>query len=132
MIAIVDSGSTKSSWVFVDENNNKHNYRTIGFNPYYQSSDDIYQALQKELIAQLDPSKKVDHIYFYGAGCEAKAQQEIVAQALKKAFPNSQIHVDHDLIAACRAVLGDSEGIACIAGTRHYTQCQFLGLVLGR
>ncbi len=56
MIAIVDSGSTKSSWVFVDENNNKHNYRTIGFNPYYQTSDDIYQALQKELISQLDPS----------------------------------------------------------------------------
>lgn len=126
MIAIVDSGSTKSSWVFVDENNNKHNYRTIGFNPYYQTSDDIYQALQKELISQLDPSKKVDHIYFYGAGCEAKAQQDVVAAALKKAFPHSQIHVDHDLIAACRAVLGDQPGIACIAGTGSNT-CHYDG-----
>jgi glucosamine kinase len=126
MIAIVDSGSTKSSWVFVDENNNIQNYRTVGFNPYYQTSDDIYQILQKELIAQLDPSKKVDQVFFYGAGCEADAQRNVVAVALQKAFPQTEVIVDHDLMAACLAVLGNQEGIACIAGTGSNT-CHFDG-----
>ena len=126
MIAIVDSGSTKSSWVFVDENNNIQNHRTVGFNPYYQTSDDIYQILQKELIAQLDPGKKVDQVFFYGAGCEAEAQRNVVAVALQKAFPQTEIIVDHDLMAACLAVLGNEEGIACIAGTGSNT-CHYDG-----
>ena len=126
MIAIVDSGSTKSSWVFVDENNNIQNYRTVGFNPYYQTSEDIYQILQKELIAQLDPSKKVDQVFFYGAGCEAEAQRNVVAVALQKAFPQTEVIVDHDLMAACLAVLGNEEGIACIAGTGSNT-CHYDG-----
>ena len=126
MIAIVDSGSTKSSWVFVDENNNIQNYRTVGFNPYYQTSEDIYQILQKELIAQLDPGKKVDQVFFYGAGCEAEAQRNVVAVALQKAFPQTEVIVDHDLMAACLAVLGNEEGIACIAGTGSNT-CHYDG-----
>jgi glucosamine kinase len=126
MIAIVDSGSTKSSWVFVDEKNQITNYKTVGFNPYYQTADDIYQTLQKELISQLDASKKVDQVFFYGAGCEGDTQKKQVGEALKKAFPQSEILVDHDLMAACRAVLGDEEGIACIAGTGSNT-CHYDG-----
>lgn len=126
MIAIIDSGSTKSSWLFIDENNNQQSYKTLGINPYYQTSDVIYQSIQTELLAQLDPGKKVEKIFFYGAGCEGKAQQKIVNEALVKAFPTSEIHVDHDLMAACKAVLGDEEGIACIAGTGSNT-CHYNG-----
>ena len=32
-------------------------------------------------------------------------------------FPEAEIHVTHDLMAACHAVLGHEKGIACIMGT---------------
>lgn len=131
MIAIVDSGSTKSNWVFVDQSKNVTNFKTVGINPFYQSSEDIYETLQKELISHLDPTKKIEEVFFYGAGCEAIEQREQVGRALKKAFPQSAVLVDHDLMAACRALLGNEEGIACISGTGSNT-CHFDGEVILR
>jgi glucosamine kinase len=131
MIAIADSGSTKSSWVFVDKGNKKYNYKTVGINPYYQSSEDIYKSLTTELLPAIEFTEKVDVIYFYGAGLELEKQRQEVAIALKKAFPTTEIHVEHDLLAAARAVLGDDEGIACIAGTGSNT-CYYDGKEIAR
>src|SRR5690606_18009544 len=126
MIAITDSGSTKSSWVFVDKNNKKYKYKTVGINPYYQSIDDIYKSVTTELLPVIEFKEKVDTIYFYGAGLELDKQKQEVAAALKKAFPDTEIFVEHDLLAAARAALGDEEGIACIAGTGSNT-CYYDG-----
>lgn len=126
MIAIADSGSTKSSWVFVDKNNKTYKYKTIGINPYYQSIDDIYNSLEKELKPAFEFNEPVEKIFFYGAGLELDTQRAQVAQAIKKSFPNTEIHVEHDLLAAARAVLGDEEGIACISGTGSNT-CYYDG-----
>jgi glucosamine kinase len=126
MIAIADSGSTKSSWVFVDNNNKTYKYNTVGINPYYQSSDDIYKSFTTELLPQLDFKEHVDKIYFYGAGLELDKQKEQVAIPLRKTFPTTEVYVEHDLLAAARAVLGDEEGIACISGTGSNT-CYYDG-----
>ncbi len=131
MIAITDSGSTKSSWVFVDKNNKKYRYKTIGINPYYQSIEDIYNSIKSELLPVVEFTEKVDTIYFYGAGLELQKQKDQVGDALKKAFPTSEIYVEHDLLAAARAVLGDEEGIACIAGTGSNT-CYYDGKDIAR
>ncbi|MBY0424539.1 MAG: hypothetical protein K2Q22_02790, partial [Cytophagales bacterium] len=40
-----------------------------------------------------------------------------VAKGIRKAFPESTVTVDHDLLAAARALFWDEAGIACIAGT---------------
>ena len=40
-ILIADSGSTKTDWVLLDNNNIIVQFQTIGFNPYFQSSEDI-------------------------------------------------------------------------------------------
>jgi glucosamine kinase len=120
MIVIADSGSTKTNWVIVDKDNNRSTAKTVGFNPYYQSSDDIYQHLVNDLIPQLG-SKKIEKIFFYGAGCEALEQREQVAVAIRKAFPGTEVIVDHDLLAAAKAALGDTPGIACISGTGSNT-----------
>jgi len=117
MIAIADSGSTKTSWIFIDNSGKSYSYKTDGFNPYYQTRENMVNNLQNQLIAYLEFTDVVDSIYFYGAGCEQPAKTEQVALALRQAFPESQIHVAHDLLAAAKAVLGDKEGIACIAGT---------------
>ena len=35
MILIVESGSTKTDWVLIDESNEKQYFKTIGFNPFF-------------------------------------------------------------------------------------------------
>lgn len=126
MIAITDSGSTKTSWVFIDKNNKKYNYRTIGINPYYQSIQDITNSINTELLPELEFTEKVEKIFFYGAGLELQKQKDEVEAALKICFPGAELEVDHDLLAAARAVCGDEEGIACIAGTGSNT-CHYDG-----
>lgn len=126
MIAIADSGTTKTSWFFVDDNNNKYTYKTIGFNPYYQTSDNIYSNLKDGLIPNLDFKEKVDKIYFYGAGCELQEKRQEVLKGIKQAFPDTDVYVDHDLLAAAKALFGDKEGIACISGTGS-NSCEYDG-----
>jgi len=126
MIAIVDSGSTKSSWVFIDKLLRKHPFKTVGFNPYYQDSEEIFNTITKDLLPLLPNEESVEEIYFYGAGCERQSQREIVKQGLQKAFPNAEIDVEHDMLAAARSLFGNKPGIACIAGTGANT-CYYDG-----
>lgn len=129
MIAIIDSGSTKSSWVFVDKSLRRHEIKTVGFNPYYQNADEIYLTIAKDLLPLISLKETLTEIYFYGAGCERDSQKEIVAQGLKKAFPNSEIIVNHDMLAAARSLFGNKPGIACIAGTGANT-CSYDGTLI--
>jgi len=117
MIAIIDSGSTKSSWVFIENGLKAYELKTVGFNPYYQDSEEIFQILSNDLLPLLPKEKKVEALYFYGAGCSRPSQQAIVSEGLQKAFPQSVIQVNHDMLAAARALFGHEAGIACIAGT---------------
>jgi glucosamine kinase len=115
---IADSGSTKTDWVIVDEEGTEiKRVRTIGFNPYFQTSDFIYQLLNVSFyeIKYLIPDIK--EVYFYGAGCSSSEKNVIVSVALERVFTSANVHVNHDMIAASRATLGDSTGIACIIGT---------------
>jgi glucosamine kinase len=129
MIAIVDSGSTKSSWVFVDRLLRKHEFKTVGFNPYYQNSEEIFQTISKDLLPLIPTEETVEEIHFYGAGCERASQKLIVANGIKKAFPLSEVHVDHDMLAAARSLFGHKPGIACIAGTGANT-CYYNGTII--
>ncbi len=126
MIAIVDSGSTKSSWVFVDRLLRKHEFKTVGFNPYYQDSEEIFLTISRNLLPLIPSGEPVEEVHFYGAGCGQASQKEIVSTGLKKAFPLSEIFVDHDMLAAARSLFGHTPGIACIAGTGSNT-CYYDG-----
>ncbi len=117
MIAIVESGTTKTSWYFVNKLDKTFEYKTIGMNPYYQNPDDIHNNLRESLVPNLAFSDKVDTIYFYGAGCELQAQREVIKKGIRSVFPATDVIVNHDLLACARALFGDSTGIACIAGT---------------
>ncbi|MDX2189296.1 MAG: hypothetical protein SFY32_05485 [Bacteroidota bacterium] len=117
MIAIVESGTTKTSWLFVDNTGRMFDYKTVGMNPYFQNSEDISNTLSESLIPNLGFTVNVDKIFFYGAGCELPAQKETVKKGIQKVFPNTDVQINHDLLAAARALFGDVAGIACIAGT---------------
>lgn len=125
MIAIVDSGSTKTNWLFTGEKEGIQ-IRTLGINPYYQTADDITEHLLKELVPNMPDVRQMEAVYFYGAGCELPAQQAIVQKAIQPIFPQSKIQVDNDLIAAARSLFGKEKGIACISGTGSNT-CYYNG-----
>ncbi|HWZ21806.1 MAG TPA: hypothetical protein VNW06_04090 [Cytophagaceae bacterium] len=129
MLAIIDSGSTKSSWVFVDKSLKRYELKIVGINPYYQNSEEIYLLLAKDLLPLIPSGEAITEIYFYGAGCERDSQKEIVAKGLQKAFPLSKITVDHDMLAAARALFSNTPGIACIAGTGANT-CYYDGTTI--
>lgn len=116
MILIADGGSTKTNWCLINEAGRKIHFNTEGYNPYFAKQDYIENSLRTTLPDSLDASK-LEEIYYYGAGCSTDANKKIVSDAMQKVFVNAKIYVDHDLLASCRALLGDEPGFAAILGT---------------
>lgn len=117
-ILIADSGSTKTDWVLLENNTVLIQFQTIGFNPYFQSSEEISNEIKATLIPALkDNVGTISDISFYGAGCSSSDKINVVMQALFLAFGNVHVEVNHDLLAAARALCGKEKGIACILGT---------------
>ncbi len=115
MILIADSGATKTSWALLSEDGTiTHN--TAGFNPYYMPPETIQNILSNELNPEISGAA-VGKVYYYGSGCSTENNCAIVSSAIKDLFPDAEIEVQHDLLAAARALLGRNEGIACILGT---------------
>lgn len=120
MLLIADSGSTKTTWTLVDDKGTQTNFHSIGYNPYFIDTESIYHSLKESLLPQLQ-AESVSKIFFYGAGCSVPEKINIVQLALAKAFPNAELFVSHDLLAAARALLGDTRGFAAIIGTGSNT-----------
>lgn len=115
MILIADSGSTKTSWALI----NKDDHTTIdtaGYNPYYMGPDEIKRILNEEMTEKFLKAS-IDEIHYYGSGCSTEKNCGMVSEALKEHFPDTDININHDLLAAARSLLGRKEGIACILGT---------------
>ncbi|GAB1462790.1 N-acetylglucosamine kinase [Pedobacter sp.] len=116
MILIADGGSTKTNWCLINEAGRRLHFNTEGYNPYFAKQDYIENSLRTTLPDYLDASK-LEEVYYYGAGCSTDANKKIVADAMQKVFVNAKINIDHDLLASCRALLGDEPGFAAILGT---------------
>ena len=125
MIFIVESGSTKSDWVLIDDKNNQSFYSTMGFNPYFHSSDLIEAELKKNSPMML-VAYQITDVYFYGAGCSSEKMNDIVRQGLARVFTNAKINVDHDLVACAYATFMGRPAISCIIGTGS-NSCYFDG-----
>lgn len=117
MIYLAESGSTKCDSVFLtDDGKEVTRMSTMGFNPYFHSSDFINQKLSEEKTVQ-DLSQEVKQVFFYGAGCSTPAMNKIVSDGLEKTFPNAVVKVDHDLMACAYATYTGEPAISCILGT---------------
>jgi glucosamine kinase len=126
-ILIADSGSTKTDWVLLEGNSIIAKCQTIGFNPYFQSSEDIYIEIKTKLMPVLSNKiNTITKIAYYGAGCSTNDKIDIVKQGLHLAFGTTSSEVNHDLLAAARALCGKEKGIACILGTGS-NSCLFDG-----
>ena len=116
MILIADSGASKSDWMLIDNNGEQMSFQLVGLNPYYLSTNETINILSKELTPFID-TKKIDEIYFYGAGCSSLYKCMMMEEAFQNIFKNASIHIESDLLGAARALFGDNEGITCILGT---------------
>ncbi len=117
-ILIADSGSTKTDWVLLSNNTVVLQFQTKGFNPYFQTSEDIFEEISTTLLPIIkNYSNTINHIYFYGAGCSTPNKIEVIKQGLFLSFGNILSDVNHDLLASARALCGNQKGIACILGT---------------
>lgn len=116
MILVADAGSSRIDWALIDRAGKARFYDTEGFNPYYSEIEELDTIIEKDLISVID-NTAVKEIYYYGSGCSTDKKKMLVDEALEKHFPDTHIEVDHDLLGAARALLGNKEGIACILGT---------------
>lgn len=112
---IADSGSTKTEWCLLD-GTKKKKIETQGLSPYFLSSRQITEILQKELLPKVKNIEPTE-IFFYGTGCSNPANVKIVKEALKTVFKGAKITVEHDLMGAAKSLCGNEKGIACILGT---------------
>ena len=115
MKLIADSGSTKTSWCLSGEDGFTEYFSTNGMNPFFRSTEDIANEIREKLVPKID--KKINQIYFYGAGVINPEKGNVVKRALQALFPEATIEVESDLLAAARSTLGKEKGIACILGT---------------
>lgn len=117
-VIIADSGSTKTDWILLKDSEVIKEIKTIGFNPYFQTVEQI----SRELIAHLKPHlldhlKEVQEVHYYGTGCSTDANRNLIKESINKALGIEKVNVDHDLLAAARALCKKEWGIACILGT---------------
>ncbi len=121
---IADSGATKAEWCLL-LNGKKKTFFTQGISPYFLSTEQIANLLLKELKPALK-NINVDEVFYYGTGCANADNAKSVKKALRKVFAESSIDVNHDLMAAARALCGKEKGVACILGTGS-NSCYFNG-----
>jgi N-acetylglucosamine kinase-like BadF-type ATPase len=116
MILIADGGSTKTNWCLVTDDNKKVYFNTEGYNPYFVSGHYIIQSLNESLPVDLEKDK-ITEVNYYGAGCSTDEKRKQVQDAMAIVFTAAKVTVGHDLLAAARAVLGNTAGFVAILGT---------------
>ncbi|MCT2408171.1 ATPase [Chryseobacterium antibioticum] len=126
MVAIVDSGSTKSDWVILDDFKKVFlKTETIGFNPNFINRELIVPEIEKNSSLIL-VKNSITKIFFYGSGCGVKKNCETIEEELKKIFTKAEIVVKEDLMAAAYAAYGGKPAVVCILGTGS-NSCYFDG-----
>jgi len=125
MIVIADGGSTKCDWILLDENGDqKLKTRTKGLNPAVFEVETLRQRLEESQDLK-EIKSSISRIDFYGAGCGTPTPRENLKKLLEDFFPNTEVHVEEDMLAAAFAAT-DKPGIVCILGTGS-NSCYFDG-----
>ena len=114
MRLIIDAGSTKMGWILMEGHEVKAHFVTKGFNPNYSDRQDLENML---VSVETQNFASLQTIFYYGTGCGNEQNCQIIKEVFQNCFPHAEIHVTHDLMAVCHAVLGHERGIACILGT---------------
>lgn len=115
MKLIAESGSTRTEWALVEDNHLVQRVFTEGLNPFFQTRREISRSVRLGLPESFF-KKKLDQVYYYGAGCSSYEKKNILGASLVAQF-KTPIQVESDLLAAARGLFKCEAGIACISGT---------------
>jgi len=118
MRLIVDSGSTKTDWIAIDDSGAIiFETFTLGLNPQVLTE----YIIEERIINNYDlyqNRKKINKIYFYGAGCGTQPPKELLTKVLSSIFINSDFDIKEDTYAAVYACCKPtSKAIVSILGT---------------
>ncbi len=115
MKLIAESGSTRTEWALVEDNHIVNKVFTEGLNPFFQTRREISRSVRLGL-PEFFFKKKLEQVYYYGAGCTSHEKKNIMGASLVAQF-KTPIQVESDLLAAARGLFKCEPGIACILGT---------------
>ena len=118
MKLIVDSGSTKTDWIAIDEKGKKlFETQTLGLNPQVLTE----YILEERIINNFEiyqSRKKVTDLFFYGAGCGTEPPKQLISKVFKPIFENANIVIKEDTYDAVYACCSPGEkAIVSILGT---------------
>lgn len=117
-VIIADSGSTKTDWILLKGSQIVRELKTIGFNPYFQTKDQISLEVLNHLKPHLhDYLHQVSELHYYGTGCSTVENCKLIEECLMLTLDVPKVNVSHDLLAAARALCKREWGIASILGT---------------
>ena len=105
-------------WILLDGDVVKQRFQTEGFNPNYaerQCLESMVSFVETQCLAS--QKTEIQYIHYYGTGCGNEQNCQAIKEVFQHHFPDAEIHVTHDLMAVCHALLGHEKGIACILGT---------------
>ena len=118
MIFVVDSGSTKTDWIALDDSGKVlFSTQTLGLNPQVLPS----AILTERIINNYDlyqNREKVSHVHFYGAGCGVESPARRIEKVFSEIFISSKFSILEDTYAAVYAATRpNNPAIVCILGT---------------
>ena len=118
MIFVVDSGSTKTDWIALDDTGKVlFSTQTLGLNPQVLPS----AILTERIINNYDlfqNRQNVSNIYFYGAGCGVESPAQRIEKVFTEIFTTSNFSILEDTYAAVYATVVPNEAaVVCILGT---------------
>jgi len=112
MILIVDSGSTKTDWIAIDNQGNEvFETQTLGLNPTMLSNEILNERIRNNFDLY-NNRNKVEKIYFYSAGLGVDSTKQRILKVFKSIFKNSDYDVKEDTYAAVYSVV--DKGIPAI------------------
>ena len=141
MKIIVDSGSTKTDWIAIDDGGNKlFETQTLGLNPQVLTE----HILEERIINNYDLyqiRKEVTKIYFYGAGCGTEPPNKLLKKVFTPIFVNADINIKEDTYAAvyscCKpgekaivSIIGTGSNCSYFDGNKIHQKITSLGYVL--
>ena len=141
MKIIVDSGSTKTDWIAIDDGGNKlFETQTLGLNPQVLTE----HILEERIINNYDLyqfRKEITKIYFYGAGCGTEPPKQLLKKVFTPIFVNADLNIKEDTYAAvyscCKpgekaivSIIGTGSNCSYFDGNKIHQKITSLGYVL--
>lgn len=116
MFLLIESGSTKTDWVVLDQGKEVFRNQTIGMNPFLCTHEDYDKIINNDLQLDIDKDA-IKRIVFYGAGVKDNSKAQYLGKSLKKYFTKAKVSVNSDILGAAISVCGNEKGVCCILGT---------------